>query len=962
MKISRYIIPLSFVFLFILNAYALSFDFTSIKQEVTDGTSRDKRNVGYENLPVSSPSTLQIGSTITVGRTTLTTDEDTYSPGDWVTISAESSTDDMNGSLEWRLESPIEEVAFDFYSDYQDVFSDPSFDGPGLPSDWTNIDFDFANVMNGYLNLTEEADADTNNDEIYFYNPLAFVYGNKYVISFDHYSYGENLLINPGFETGDSTGWEVNSSYVIIVNSPENASEGDYYANVNGTRGYLITQNVTGWTGGREAIFSARATGTTAANYWSLRLEAYNSTGGFLGAKDTSTDSQGDIPDEKGYTFNRILRWVTPINTSYLRAMFRGRDGGSNSDGLYTGWVDDLFLSESPAPLLFSYYGVGGEWKTKRLLGGTNEWEHTTRDTFLIELASTAPTDSKTIKFLLDDTSDAINKTTSYWLIDNVTINFVTKPEVKTGISEVQNTGFINSTWFHRGYQEELKSTYKIKQETPENVSTIADCSATIKILLPQHQIYFGPWIFILKIHRIDSASDPLDVINVNISFVVDNPMNYVIQDIYLLRGSTNISSGDDYVFKEYFEPELGIEAISPGDNVTLLGYLEANSTQGEWYDFEFLQVSETKVEFFWYSSWSTKENITWSQFGFIPYQKDGITLLDGNFSSPTNNIRTMGLNFHIPNRGIFGDIVANLTLSIRATNAKPGGVGGGVHKIIIPLNLPPVKFNIVVEEENLPGTSYYLTDYISGNITLNLLNYNSDLPTEYPGRNITSNLTIPMTDLDFVVYLDLVGGEVEVSQEFHYNIIGKSILWLEAVNPHLLAGNYSFKIRWGTAYEYNDTNRNYLDISTLYIAIRGTLAVHSSDTVEIKQGGMGTIQFNVTLLETTKKISGLNLLAVIEGLEAEGTIVIYENEGLYNIDILVPPDAEVRDDYVINIFVKGRSDTIGEVQFSVIESTDTLTTPVSLLDLIVTFGGFIFFITTGIGVVGVLFWFNKKF
>ena len=925
-------------------------------QEVSEVVTSESTNVDSGLLAEKLPS-MQLGSTITVGRTTLTTDKDTYSPGDWVTITADSSTNDMNGSLEWRLESPIGEIPFDFYSDYQDVFIDPWFDGDSLPSDWTNNGFEDVNVGNGYLNLTEGADADTDDPEIYFYNPTAFNYGNEYIVSFDYLSYGENLLENPGFETGDTSGWDVNSSFVTIVNSPDNASEGDYYASVNGSTGYLITQNVTDWTGGREVIFSAYATGTNSDNYWSLRLEAYNSTNDLIGSKESDTNSQGKTPDKKGYTFNRILRWVTPANTTHLKAIFRGRSG---TDGIYTGWVDDLFLSEAPDDLLFSYYGVGGEWKTKRINGGENEWLHSSRDTFTIMLASAPPVESKSLRFLFDDDNTAVNRTTSFWLIDNVTINFVTNPVVKTGISEVQNTGFINSTWFHRGYEEELMSTFKIKHETPENISAIADSNATIKVLLPQHQVYFGPWIFILKIHRVDTGSQPIDVKNVNISFVVEDSMNYVIQDYYLLRGSTNISSGDDFVFTEYFEQETSIEAISPGDNITLMGYLEANSSLGEWYDFEFLQISEAKVQYYWYSPWATKENITWSRFGFIPYQEEGETLLDGNFSAPLNNVRVMGLNFRIPNRGIFGDIVANLTISLSATNQKPNNVGGGVHTIVIPISLPTVKFNIDIEEEHLPEGEYYLTDYVSGNISVNLKNYNSDLELDYPGRNITSNLTVPLTDLDLIVFLDPIGGEVEFAQEFNYNIIGSSILWLEPVDQHLLAGNYSFEIRWNSAYVYNDTSRQNLAISTVFLDIRGTLKVQSSDSPIIKQGGAETISFNVTLSETGKKIGGLNLIARVDDLEEEGTLIVYEFGGVYKIDILVPLDAE-EGDYTVDIYVTGRNDSIGYIEFSVEQFTGGQVDSFSLLDLIIALGGLILFLAAGVGISGLLFWFNRK-
>ena len=77
---------------------------------------------------------VQTGITVLDRETNLTTDKSTYSPGEWVEIEAMSRTNDMNGSLEWYLESPIGEVAFGFNSSHQDVFKDPTFDDISIPS------------------------------------------------------------------------------------------------------------------------------------------------------------------------------------------------------------------------------------------------------------------------------------------------------------------------------------------------------------------------------------------------------------------------------------------------------------------------------------------------------------------------------------------------------------------------------------------------------------------------------------------------------------------------------------------------------------------------------------------------------------------------------------------------------------------------------------------------------------
>ena len=82
----------------------------------------------------------------------------------------------------------------------------------------------------------------------------------------------------------------------------------------------------------------------------------------------------------------------------------------------------------------------------------------------------------------------------------------VTKHEGKTGpisnVNTLTKSGYINSTWFHRGFRENLSSTFKIDIETPENVSVPADTLAIIKVQLPSHQVYFGSCVFLFIIYR----------------------------------------------------------------------------------------------------------------------------------------------------------------------------------------------------------------------------------------------------------------------------------------------------------------------------------------------------------------------------------------------------------------------------------------------------------------------------
>ena len=105
MKIQNKIIPLCIILLFIVGIYGqtqqTSFSFNQDLSKQVQLTEGNVNLISNNNQP-----SYKTFSQVTSGRTTLTTDADSYAPGDWVTVTAESDTDEMNGSLEWRLESP----------------------------------------------------------------------------------------------------------------------------------------------------------------------------------------------------------------------------------------------------------------------------------------------------------------------------------------------------------------------------------------------------------------------------------------------------------------------------------------------------------------------------------------------------------------------------------------------------------------------------------------------------------------------------------------------------------------------------------------------------------------------------------------------------------------------------------------------------------------------------------------
>ncbi len=953
MKVQNKIVPLSLILLFIVGIYGTAHQSSfSLNEEILNQTQMN--DISTNSFSTDDLLKHKVSSEVTSGLTTLTTDADTYAPGDWVTITADSNTDDMNGSLEWRVESPISEVTFDFNSYYQDVFMDPLFNDIGIP-DWQNVGFDNFTVADGYMNLTQFADLDLTDPEIY-HNDSALKSDSEYIVTFDYFSQGTNDLTNPSFETGDTTGWVGSLDNVTVVNFAQNASHGDHYATINASEGYILNQTVSGWTEGRSITFSARATGNSHDNHWFLSLEAYNSTGDFLEAIN-SIYSIDQETDDKGYV-TIIMQWTLPVNTTDIKAIFQGRDD-VHSNGNYTGWLDELFLAENPSKLYFSNV-EDGSWSDHALTAGTQKWENAS---FQFNTGDTLPNGTKTLRFFLEDTNSYADNKTSTWLIDNIAVNLVTKHEEETGtITNVVTdpiVGYVNSTWFHRGFRENLSSTFKIEIEKPENTSVPANTLATIKVQLPTHQVYFGSWIFALKIHQVDSGLTYTQSRTINISFVVEEQMNYVIQDYYVLRGSTNVTVGNDSIFTEYFEQETDLEMISPGDNITIIGYLEANSTPMEWYDITYLKLGTVFTDFLWQSSWKSEEIISWSGFGFIPYNKDGETLTEGNFSAPYNTVKTIAINFQVPNRGIIGDISTNLTLSLTGTNIKENNIGGQPLSLVIPIVLPEVKFHVNISEENLSGDTFQLADYLGGNVTLEFININDTLETDFPGRNISSTLDIPTSDIDLLIFLSDSG---VIVQEFHYHFIGNTILWFDFIDPHIIPDTYSFHIRWVSAYKLNYTSFAELAISPLDVTIEGTLTVFSpTSAISIRQGDIDTINFSVKLQEnTSKQIGGLDLIASLANNESEGNLIIYEQQGRYFIDLDIPltMDAKV---YTIEIKVVGQDNIIGTIPFEVLEKIVEVTAGDPLLDFILNVGGFGIFVLLGAAVIGLMYRFNKK-
>ena len=296
--------------------------------------------------------------------------------------------------------------------------------------------------------------------------------------------------------------------------------------------------------------------------------------------------------------------------------------------------------------------------------------------------------------------------------------------------------------------------------------------------------------------------------------------------------------------------------------------------------------------------------------------------------------------------------------MSLMGTNIKPDNIGGQPLTMEIPILLPEVKFHVNVSEENLPGDTFWLTDYLGGNITLEFININDTLETDFSSRNISSSIDIPISDIDLLIYLADSG---VIIQDFHYHIIGNTILWLDFIDPHIDPDTFSFHIRWVTAYSQNETSFAELAITPLDVTIQGTLeVVPPTSEISIHQGDVTTINFSVKLEETDKQIGGLDLIASLTNNESEGNLIIYEQQGIYLIDLDIPltTDAKV---YTIEVKVDGQDTGIGIITFEVLEKVHEVTGGNPFIDLIVSVGGFSIFVLLGAVVIGMMFKLNKE-
>ncbi|MHA1513620.1 MAG: hypothetical protein ACTSRJ_06105, partial [Candidatus Hodarchaeales archaeon] len=91
MKIQNKIVPLSLILLFIVGIYGTAHQSSfSLNEEILNQAQMN--DIGTNSFSNNDLLNYKVSSEVTSGLTTLTTDADTYGPGDWVTITADSNT------------------------------------------------------------------------------------------------------------------------------------------------------------------------------------------------------------------------------------------------------------------------------------------------------------------------------------------------------------------------------------------------------------------------------------------------------------------------------------------------------------------------------------------------------------------------------------------------------------------------------------------------------------------------------------------------------------------------------------------------------------------------------------------------------------------------------------------------------------------------------------------------------
>ncbi len=866
----------------------------------------------------------------TYNNVTLIANSTTYKPGDTAEISINGPRSEFNGTAEWKLESPNAETAFSFDNDKILLINNSDFTASTYDV-WTPVNVDSIDASNGYLNVTEIGNASDQDDaEIYInrtnlnFDPFSVNQTLDVYLRFNYRILRPNLLTNPSFETG-LNGWNYNASAVKIVTT-ENGTIQDglksvYLNGTNGTR--FFSQDIVFSTSkSGQFLLSAYATGNNASSYWILEITYFYKNGSQDAQKidRTSFNSNGKPVDDDGFVHLEQLLTM-PDNTINMTITFIGfNDTASNAT--YQGYADNFYLAFSVLSTYqpeLQYYNGTSVQKIKLNIN-TLAWQSFEQK---IHIENITAVDDKFLSIVLPDLDDdGTDDPTISVLLDNFEFVRITPPVGRID-TRILNSGEVNSTRVYNSEtlaSEVLTSKYVFQMDSNENVSL------NITLQLPTYRVYYGVWIFELYLYRIANNGSQLNVEKLPIGLTIVDNITFNPTVRFTQRGYVNYTYISNYTsmentthFEVFYENETGPDMLvfSPGDNVTLIGPLIANTTL-EALDNSYYNILNGYARFEWQGKF---ENISWGtpdseapSYLRVYSESSTADVAHGSFPSPYNSSSYFGLNFAIPNRTIYGNVNVTIVFTLSATNTR-AGIGSSKFTVNVTVEKTfTVKFKLKILKSNVPQkTKYLFADAIEGNTQILPINYKDNLETIYNhanitlkngtvievNRTITSNLSLNLRDIHITMFVDLnkdSSYSISNDTEMKLDVIKGNLFWYYRVDPNLRTGEYSIYMRWDDAFYVNESQSIfYLPFNSNSIqfnfTVSGTRIIKGlpSETLDVTTGELLTVNFTVTLQEaTTRILTGMKIQALIDG-NRNYTFNVNEENGVYFLELVIP-------------------------------------------------------------------------
>ncbi len=936
-----------------------SSEVSSDKNEILTGQQNDKGRTSH---------------TTKFGNITITTNASRYFPGETMDVNILAPIKELNGTMEWKLYSPLNESIFGF--DLLQFLLLQNFDfRTNNVSEWTNdpnTPFDFITVSNGYLNLTELADADLDPARVYVNNTGINL--TKLTISFDYLGLTPNLVANSSFE--DVTGWTFNASLVSQSSNQAHSGSFSLFANKTPSNTVIAKQNVT-VQGKTRLIISAWGTGINSSSYWRFRITAYNSSGEIIGSPKNSslstTLSEKDL--ENGFGMLETT-YLTPPNTSFVQIELIGFNSSEN--GTYTGYFDDVMITVEPSSTLELQYYNGTNWiNVTNFQTTTHKWN---RFKTTIELNSISiPANGTIFAFVLPDNSTSTTDPPITWLLDNFTFVKITPPIGRLSLATEIKRGSVNATRIFtvdgQVKNETLSSSYEYLFTEKEGKPVV---SINFTLTLPKEQVYYGPHsLDIIYYPNVTSQQETKTRVVLSHLIYIEDTFRFEPLKYYALRGTVEYSYNDTQqnqtvTINQVFFEEEPERIFSPGDNITIIGLLVPESAEKLFNKTAALDTSFYKLEngFAKFEWQGVTGNITWGENGdsiLRTYSSSAKDIAHGNFTVAypllTNYTKFIALNFVIPSRGIFGTVNSTLFFDFKTTLSPAGHrfndtVTIKPYTVNITLATLDVKFRVNITQSLIPTQNHFVPlQSIDGTFTVDPLHARTNLLDKYQFANITlangtiitvnrtihENITqfIPLNDLHLKMFLDAENqGNLTIFDEKYditiaINRFGNKFSWFYKFSPNDLNGTYILRVLWLEAEKANDTALKFLAVNTnntkptelsITLSVNFNFKSFYSTPISIIQGKNLLLNFTFTIdeLGTDLYIPGINLNIQLDDNDSL-VIAASENNGIYTINL--DTKALSPGTHTIDIYHRSSGVKLATITFTV-ELNPALTTP----------------------------------